>query len=148
MATPQVAPPPPVAVQITQQVAFGQTYLDINALYGLNANPELVAGVAAVQNALFNLFTTPITSVPYLRAFGTPLMRYVFEPYDQTTADDVLPMLFQAISTWEPRVIVDKINSNIAGIPNNSYGMLVTIVAVLKQQNVPFTYQFQAVPLS
>jgi phage baseplate assembly protein W len=134
--------------QITQQLSFGQSYLDINALYGIDAQPELVQGVAAVQNALYNLFTTPLQTVPYLRAYGTQLMSYVYEPYDQITADDVLFSLYQAIGTWETRIIIDKRNSSIQGIPNNAYGMLVTIVAVLKAVSVPFTYQFQATPLT
>lgn len=135
-------------VQITQQVAFGQNYLDINALYNIDAQPELIQGVAAVQNSLFNLFSTIIRTVPYLRAFGTTLMTYVYEPYDAITANDALFSLYQAIGQWEPRVIVDKKKSSITGIPGNPYGYLVTMVCILVSNSQPFTYQFQATPLT
>lgn len=135
-------------VQITQQVAFGQNYVDINALYNIDAQPELIQGVAAVQNSLFNLFSTIIRTVPYLRAFGTTLMTYVYEPYDAITANDALFSLYQAIGQWEPRVIVDKKKSSITGIPGNPYGYLVTMVCILVSNSQPFTYQFQATPLT
>lgn len=135
-------------VQITQQVAFGQNYLDVNALYNINADPELVQGVAAVQNSLFNILSTIVKTVPYLRAFGTTLMTYVYEPYDAITASDALFSLYQAIGRWEPRVIVDKQKSSITGIPGNPYGYAVTLVCYLVSNSQPFTYQFQATPLT
>jgi len=135
-------------VQITQQIAFGQNYVDINALYNIDAQPELIQGVAAVQNSLFNLFSTIVKTVPYLRAFGTTLMTYVYEPYDAITANDALFSLYQAIGQWEPRVIVDKKKSSVTGIPGNPYGYLVTMVCILVSNSQPFTYQFQATPLT
>ena len=138
----------PIGVQVTQQITFGQLYSDINALYGINANPEIVTGLAAVQNALYNLFITQVGTVPYLRAFGTTLMSFVFEPYDQIMADDLMVMLFQAISTWEPRIFVNRRQSSIQPVSGNPFAAKVTIVGVLKQQNVPFVYNFQATKLS
>lgn len=142
-----VAPAPPIGVQVTQQMVFGEGYSDINALYGINANPEIVVGIAAVQNSLYNLFITYVGTVPYLRAYGTTLMEFVFEPYDQIMADDLIFMLFQAIATWEPRIIVDKRRSNIAPVPGNQFAARVSIYGTLVQQAIPFTYNFQATKL-
>ncbi len=143
-----VAPAPPIGVQITQQMVFGEGYSDINSLYGINAKPEIVLHVEAVQNSLYNLFITYPNTVPYLRAYGTTLMEFVFEPYDQIMADDLIFMLFQAIGTWEPRVVVDKRRSNISPVSGNPFAALVSIYGVMVQQAIPFTYNFQATKLA
>lgn len=64
---------------------------------------------AAIRNSIFNILTTTPGQKILNPYFGCNLMQYLFTPVNQTVAKQVGDEIYQAITAWEPRVNVEKI---------------------------------------
>jgi len=82
-------------------------YLDVNTEITLNTNSLLVADYEAINNSIHNILSTSILSVPWVRSYGSGLEEYLFQPVSGGTAEDIRVTLLQALSTWEPRIVID-----------------------------------------
>lgn len=58
----------------------------------------------AVNQALFSLFNTFPGERSFNRAYGSRLPYLLFEPFDYSTANDILEEIQDAIKKYEPRV--------------------------------------------
>lgn len=64
---------------------------------------------AAIRNSIFNILTTTPGQKILNPYFGCNLMQYLFTPVNQTIAKQVGNEVYKAITAWEPRVTVEKI---------------------------------------
>lgn len=79
-------------------------FSDVNVDVLLDGPSELVFNEVAVQKSINTLFTTPLSSRPFRRRFGTTVQNMLMEPIDQTTATQLGVILRNGIETWEPRI--------------------------------------------
>ena len=63
----------------------------------------------AVKNSITNILTTQQGQRRMLPTFNIGLHNYLFDPIDETTAYEIGENIFEAIQTWDSRVIVDDI---------------------------------------
>ena len=64
---------------------------------------------AAIRNSIFNILTTTPGQKILNPFFGCNLMQYLFTPVNQIIAKQVGNEIYKAITAWEPRVNVEKI---------------------------------------
>jgi phage baseplate assembly protein W len=84
----------------------------------------------AVKNALINLLRSPVGNRPFDPDYGVNLQRYLFEPADALTENEINEDIAYAIKTFEPRVELVSITSEMV-----EYGVNITITYFVK--NVP-----------
>lgn len=97
-------------------------YSDINVLYQLSGNPELIFDVDAIRLSLGNLLNTPVGSRFFQPEYGSDHHQLLFELVDEETAYDILLRMDRAVERWEPRVAVDLQKSTVIANPDqNSY---------------------------
>jgi len=94
---------------------MAELYSDLPLNFTPNPNTGDVkpaSGEKAVRLALLNLIRTPIGSRPYNPNFGSRVFEYLFKPADPLTEDNLTEDLAYAIRTWEPRVDLISIETN------------------------------------
>ena len=64
----------------------------------------------AVRNALINIINTRQGSRRMLPEFAVNIFDVLFEPMDDTTAYDLGNRIFNAIESWDDRVIIENVN--------------------------------------
>ncbi len=81
--------------------------------YPVRTNPRGLfhtqSGINQIKADLLILLMTNPGERVMLPEFGTPLKRLVFEPNDETLADQARQMIINSIKTWEPRITVENI---------------------------------------
>jgi len=70
-------------------------------------------GADLIRSDLLSLLLTNPGERVMLPEFGTPLMELVFEQNDAATAELARDMIATAIETWEPRIAVTAIETNV-----------------------------------
>lgn len=94
---------------------MAELYSDLPLNFTPNPNTGEVkpaSGEKAVRLALLNLIRTPVGSRPYNPNFGSRVFDYLFKPADPLTEDNLTEDLAYAIRTWEPRVDLISIETN------------------------------------
>jgi phage baseplate assembly protein W len=66
-------------------------------------------GINQIKADLLILLLTNPGERPMLPTFGTPLKQLIFEPNDETLAEQARQMIINSIKTWEPRITVQEI---------------------------------------
>lgn len=121
--------------EVTNIPTAAPIYVDVNTLFGINARPELLNNVAAINNSLYNLMSCPIGQRPFLRAYGSRLPFLLQEPADEITASEIRLDLYQSIRRWEPRITLDSQNSSVALLPTKD-GFAVELFYTINNLNV------------
>lgn len=85
---------------------------------------------AAVKSALINLLRSPVGNRPFDPDYGVNLNKFLFEPADALTENEINEDIAYAIKTFEPRVELVSITSEMV-----EYGVNITITYFVK--NVP-----------
>ncbi len=103
---------------IKQNYLYKDLFLDVSNSYSYNAQlnrkEELkdVAGlydIEAIKNSIANaLLTSPGEKILNPR-FGVDLRRYIFEPIDEFTAEDIEEDIEDNLPTFEPRIELEKV---------------------------------------
>lgn len=93
---------------------FGEA-LGPNAEAGLVLSPagrtRMVEGADAVRQSIMLLLTTMPGERVMRPDYGCPLHRLVFAPNDATTAGLAIHYVRQAVSRWEPRVEIVRLDA-------------------------------------
>jgi phage baseplate assembly protein W len=66
-------------------------------------------GVDQIKADLLQLLLTNPGERVMLPTYGTPLRELIFEPNDQFLLNKAREIIFNSISTWEPRIILNNI---------------------------------------
>jgi phage baseplate assembly protein W len=102
----------------TQPFTYSDLHLDLEYEYLLNNElhkiPEIKDikvdyDLAAIKNSIINIFLTIPGQKILNPFFGLNLIQYVFEPCDEYTAQLIGQRIQAGITTFEPRVILTKI---------------------------------------
>ena len=64
----------------------------------------------AVRNAIINIINTRQGSRRMLPEFAVNIYDVLFEPMDDTTAYDLGNRIFNAIESWDDRIIIENVN--------------------------------------
>lgn len=92
--------------------------------------------IGAIQNSLFNLFTTMPGQKILNPIFGLNLAQYLFVPISVTQARIIGESIFTGIKKFEPRVLLRNINVE-TDYDNNQYNIFMVIdVPTLNIQGV------------
>lgn len=78
--------------------------LGIDALTG-----KSLSGVSHLRQSVRDILTTPIGSRVMRRDYGSRLYRLVDAPMNDATRLDMMAATYEAIETWEPRLLLDSI---------------------------------------
>lgn len=105
--------------QSVNEYTYKDIHLDIKqnqniGSFGLyrNANTtdiEESTDVAAIMNSITNIFNTVPGEKLLAPQFGANLHRYLFDPMTKDTAENIGESTRHAIDTFEPRVVIEKI---------------------------------------
>ncbi len=84
-------------------------WLDVNSRLSKNGRPDLLPNVQAINNSLYNLFTSPVGSRGpiFQPEYGTSIYSILHEPLDLITSNKLRMVLIQSIQRWEPRIELD-----------------------------------------
>lgn len=74
----------------------------------------------AITNSLKNIFTTFQGSRRMVPYFALPIHNLLFEPMDEFTANRLGELIWDAVTRWETRIIVEGLNV-VADEDNNQY---------------------------
>jgi len=81
-------------------------------------------GIETILSGLKQLILTTKGERVMLPGFGTNLRKYIFEPYTSSLRDKIRSEIFEAISIYEPKVIVRDLSvtfdESISGAGRNS----------------------------
>lgn len=118
-------------------------YLDVNTLFQLDVNPEIVQDLAAIHNSLFNLLNCPIGARFWQPEYGCSLWSYLQEPCDAETVFDCEISLLQSIMRWEPRITLDRSQTFVRERVEGD-GLSIQITGTDAITGTRFASQFQA----
>jgi phage baseplate assembly protein W len=92
------------------------TWIDVNSLVTLNASPDRLPNVLAVQNSIYNICNCAIgaRSRIFQPLYGSLWYQFLQEPIDQSTANKMNVAMIQALQRWEPRITLDNSNSYVS----------------------------------
>jgi phage baseplate assembly protein W len=98
-----------MAVVAQNQAPSTIIYLDVNSTFGESGLQILVTNLEAINNQLFNLFSTRIGSADYEPELGSLLDNFLFEQNTQSPTWDTMRMnLYNAVNRW----MSDRISVN------------------------------------
>lgn len=102
-------------------------YSDINTRI---INPEedkfLTNDAQAVFQSIWRLITTHEGEIPYFRAYGCNLKRFLQLPLSEATADRIFDYLVDKVTKWETRGTLVSANAK-ADYDNNALYMQLTV---------------------
>jgi hypothetical protein len=82
-------------------------YLDVNTTYGNTTRAILVANINAINNQLFNLFSSMIGEVDYEPTLGAGPDRSLFDPNDPQSVKKLQMHLYNPVNQWlSTRILV------------------------------------------
>lgn len=92
------------------------TWVDVNSLVTLNAQPDRLPNIAAVANSIYNICNCPIGGRSRIMQplYGSLWYQFLQEPLDQSTANKMNVAMIQALQRWEPRITLDNSNSYVS----------------------------------
>ena len=64
----------------------------------------------AIKNSLINIINTPQGSRRMLPEFAVDVYGLLFEPMDDTTANEIGRRMLDGIETWDDRIVIENIN--------------------------------------
>lgn len=118
-----------------------ERYSDLSFHPGLTQNGDLtvVKDNDSIKQAIFTLFHTIPGSRVMAPAYGASLQPFLFEPFDESTANDMLRYIREAIDVFEPRINTDSIDINI-NEANQSYeiDLYYTIIDTQVSESIAF----------
>lgn len=114
-------------------------YLDVNSRLGIDARPELVADIEAINNSLYNLFNCNIGGRRWERRYGCDVLQSLFEPNDTFTHQKVAVGLLYAIDAWEPRI---QVTLRDVSVLKMSVGFAITVGYKIKKVNIVSKFEF------
>lgn len=79
-------------------------FSDVNPTIQLSGLTELNFDEVCIQESLNAIWSTPLRTRPFRRAFGCRLIDLLFEPMDSITATRIGSELKNAAEKWEPRI--------------------------------------------
>jgi len=88
-------------------------YIDVNTLIGINGKPELLYDIDTIKMSIYNIITTPAGSRRFLPLYGSRAYSFLQEPTDDRTAFQLKLSLVQSLRTFEPRITVDVLTTEI-----------------------------------
>ncbi len=89
-------------------------YSDINQTLKTNYHYDL----DSIKQSIYNILTTRKGTRLFLADFGSNLEGYLFEPMDAVVEYMIYTEVIDAISRWEPRVLIDQSTSYVEQDPD------------------------------
>lgn len=87
--------------------ALTYVWRDVNFLYGMDTDPELVTDITAINKAMYFMLRTIVGTEPMRRNFGSYLSYYLQQPVNEEFAGEVRASLISSLERWETRVSVN-----------------------------------------
>lgn len=100
-----------------------ETFSDLDDLFGRNPiTNDVIADFdeQSIKNSIRGLILTRPMERPFLPRVGCDVKNYLFNNYTSSTPYEIKRSIIQAISNFEPRVVLDDVLVNIDNIDNNS----------------------------
>ena len=130
---------------VAKEYTYSDLHLDL--LFEYTKNNELLRkreikdisidyDLAAIKNSITNLFLTIPGQKILNPLFGINLIRYIFEPCDEYTAQLIGQNIQEGIITFEPRVLLSKIK--VIAQPNEQSYMISLTLTVPKLNSTSF----------
>lgn len=103
-------------------------YSDVNYLD--KSKGPLVTDIEAVYQAVFTLLSTKVGQRVFRPTYGSYLDNYLFEPCDETSADNILYDIITTLAQ-EPRVQLNKSQTTVTPIPEKNMFAIKIVFTVL-----------------
>lgn len=103
-------------------------YSDVNYLD--KSKGPLVTDIEAVYQAVFTLLSTKVGQRVFRPTYGSYLDNYLFEPCDETSADNILYDIITTLAQ-EPRVQLNKSQTAVTPIPEKNMFAIKIVFTVL-----------------
>lgn len=121
----------------------GATWIDANSQFTVNNMPDRLPDYLAIANSLYNLFNCPIgaRSRIFQPDYGSLLYQFLQEPADDVTANKINLCFIQAITRWEPRIVLDMSQTNVTAdqsLPGYDVNLAYTVILTSQKQSMNF----------
>lgn len=121
-----------------------ERYSDLAFSPALDQNGDLsiVKDNDSISQAIYTLFHTVQGTRVMAPGYGASLAPFLFEPFDEGTANKMGSFIRSAIERYEPRIFLDKITINI-NEPESRYeiDLLYKIRDTQEQQSITFNLE-------
>ena len=85
----------------------------------------LVKGLDSIYQSITNILSTPKHTRLFLPTFGSDLEILLFDPMGPITVAKIYDEIIEAVSKWDPRIIINYKESSVTPIYNeNKYELL------------------------
>jgi len=79
--------------------------------------------VEVIVQSIYVILTTPRETRVWQPEFGCDLMKYLWDPLDETTLENIETDITSALETWEPRIVISNVYvKEVASGSNTSSG--------------------------
>jgi uncharacterized protein len=96
----------------------------------------ILSNTASVKASVKNIILTERGTAIFSPYFGTSIKKYLFEIADANLANDLIEEIKSALTIWENRIKIDKID---VSLEDDEITLTVTIVYTIIQNNVQDT---------
>ena len=114
-------------------------YSDINMSKPTIA-PQVV-NLSSINQALFTLFNTKLGERLFLPEYGIDLEAILFMPIDDATTLYIEQKIVEAISRWEPRVVLDYSNTSITPYEDDNRYDIVLAFRIVGLEDQVFKFE-------
>jgi len=114
-------------------------YSDIN-MSKPTTTPQVV-NLSSINQALFTLFNTKLGERLFLPEYGIDLESILFMPIDDATTLYIEQKIVEAISRWEPRVVLDYSNTVITPYEDDNKYDIVLAFKIVGLEDQVFKFE-------
>ena len=88
-------------------------FSDVNFISSSVGNSDLIYGLDCIKSSIFTIVSTTKGNRLFRPDFGSNIENLLFDPMDDYTTFAIKEALIDSISKWEPRIVLDKVNSSV-----------------------------------
>lgn len=119
-------------------------YKDFNSKLSLQGEIENVYDINAIKNSITNIISTRRGSIPGKPYFGSELHLVVFEQLDNVTTKMAERYVWEAISKFEDRIILENVNV----IKNEEFNRIVIAIDFRYKHNINSNSESVSIPIN
>jgi uncharacterized protein len=118
-------------------VAIKKIYSDLKYGYEKISTGDFssVFNESSINQSLLTLFSTRLGERFFNPSYGTTLYKYLYEPFDSSTANDIVDMIKRSVQFWEGR----RIDITSIDIDMNHDSLVYNIVLTYSIKSTPLT---------
>lgn len=113
-------------------------FSDVNLSSPQVGKDDLVYEIDCIRMCIFNLISTNQYDRPFRPDVYANLENLLFDPMTEVTTQRIRNTLLECLPVWEPRIVIDKVNSTVIPDYTNELYQVMLIYSVPALDNKDF----------